>query len=62
MNPNYPVSKFNLFNAFANGTPLNEIGANVINRIERENGSNNSYNVTFYGAENREYTIHILTK
>jgi hypothetical protein len=55
-------SKFALFNAFANGLPFNEIGANVINSIEREDGSNNSYNVTFMGVMNLEYTVHIRVK
>ena len=40
------VSKFKLFNTFANGLPFNEIGANIIISIEREDSSNESYNVT----------------
>ena len=56
------VSKFALLNAFANGLPLNEIGANVINSIEREDGSNASYNVSFVGAEGRKFTVHLYAK
>ena len=41
------ISKFNLFNALANGLPLAEIGANVVCGVEREDGSNQSYNVHF---------------
>ena len=52
------VSKFNLFNSFANGLPLNEIGADVINSIQREDGSNKSYNVEFQ-ALGKVFTVYV---
>lgn len=51
------LSKFNLFNAFMNGTPCEEIGGHVISSIEREDGSNKSYNVTFI-VNNKKRTLH----
>jgi hypothetical protein len=42
------VSKFKLFNALAEGGEMQELGLQVVNAIEREDGSNSSYNVTGY--------------
>lgn len=56
------LTKFQLFNAFANGKPCNELGLNVINAIEREDGSNRSYNVRGDGYMGKELTIHVHTK
>ena len=55
------VSKFKLFNTFANGLPFNEIGANIIMSIEREDSSNESYNVKFIGAEGKTFNTHVYT-
>jgi hypothetical protein len=57
------ISKFALLNAFSNGLPL-VVGAfqfSVINRIEREDGSNRSYNITGNTA-NGEKTICVRTE
>ena len=50
------VSKFDLFNAFANGYPMPELGFVVINTIQREDGSNRSYNVTGYTPKGQVVT------
>lgn len=51
------VSKFELFNALANGGAMEELGLTVVNAIEREDGSNHNYNVTGYDVNNRKFTV-----
>jgi len=55
-------SKFELFNAFMTGAPFKSISAQVINKIEREDGSNNSYNVTFVSLRGDVVTACIAAK
>jgi len=56
------ISKFDLFNAFSNGLPLKDINADIINSIEREDGSNNSYNIKFIDKKGKTLIIHAITK
>lgn len=47
------TSKFALLNAFANGLPIEVRGVrlNVVNQLQREDGSNTRYNVTGISAD-----------
>jgi hypothetical protein len=56
------VSKWNLFTALAKGGPLPEIGANSVTGVAREDGSNRSYNVTFYNTRGDKVTEHVFTE
>ena len=63
------MTKWQLINAFLNGTPLNIITPGggvlpfkVINRIEREDGSNHSYNVAGFSMTGAAMEAHIRTE
>lgn len=55
------TSKFALFNAFANGLPYAVLGVKftVINKIEREDGSNLKYNVTGITTKGTTTTVFV---
>ena len=53
------VSKFALMMAFFTGAPFAPLGFDVINSIEREDGSNNSYNVTGITFSGEDKTCHV---
>jgi len=64
------MDKFRLMVAFLTGQPLTvypnittmvPVDFVVINKIEREDGSNRSYNLTGILRDGRECTIHIIT-
>jgi hypothetical protein len=56
-----PVSKFAILNAFANGTPCPEIDAKVINKVEREDGSNKNYNLSIITNAGLTLTVFVKT-
>lgn len=67
------MTKWQIINAFLNGHSLpltknfgEQVGPQkalvVVNRIEREDGSNHSYNVTGINLQKQEETVHIRTQ
>jgi len=55
------ISKASLLLAFFTGTPLEVVNLKVVNKVEREDGSNNSYNITGITNEGKQVTQHVRT-
>ncbi len=57
------LTKFALFNAFGNGLPLatDKVVFSVINKIEREDGSNHHYLITGIDLQGKEVTVYMTT-